>query len=345
MVLKLDNWKDIKNIDSAEKLHQQNERTREQDRSLDKRLQYAFANFRKTKAPEQGRPAGTDRAANAKLPDDQTKLAKPLPEIKHATQPKHIQRQVQVAQTSAEGRRGVEQNFKLQPSAVYQPPFDPVAAQKNVPQTTQASQFVVATPGPSLAHLLKSTLAAPPKAEAGDKKGRGEAEAQTPDLAKPVLTARVQAPIASDAGGKLADATGRQSDGEVGKKKSEKGQSKEAAGGTSSTQHAGRSTQHEGGLGAASGGVAGDGGEPDWIIDREPLVRAFNPSTKLQVEEARVQESAFKFKKYVLKPRADEVLARAAHVSEEVGKFLEGLEDQINKNIPAQNPYGSGVRG
>lgn len=326
----LDNWKKIDTIGTPEQTHRQNEKAREQDRGLDKRLRHAFENFRTPKANPDKSPIKTDQPSKPQQPDGQTKLAKHLPEVPKPVPPTHTHL---ATKPSAESP-------KVHVSHVYQPPSDPSAtAIKNMPQTIAESRFVVDTPKPNnLANLLKSIPPTPPKTEDGKQQAKANPNTEIFQQAKEAP--KVQAPVTPDAGGKLASAA--KHDSEVGKKKGgEKKEGTERGEGKGSLAASRSGSADSGGrLEAAAGGVAGGAGEPEWIIDREPLVHAFNPSTKLEEDELRVLESASKFKKYVLQPRAAEVLARAVHVSEEVGRFLE----QIKENIPPRNSYGV-VRG
>ncbi|MBI4125522.1 MAG: hypothetical protein HY466_06320, partial [Deltaproteobacteria bacterium] len=260
---------DIRETGSAEKVHKQNNDLREKNRTLDERVRHAFDDFRETKVPPKKTPAGKDGPSEPRRTKGQATAPKHLPNAREAEQAKQIPRQAQVAQTSAENKKGVERGDKLPASHVYQQPSDPsAAARKNMPEAQQASRFVVETRGPNLAHLLKSTPPTPPKTEDGKEQAkRGQTEIA--NQAKETVGPKVQAPVTPDAGGRLADAT----KSEVGKKKegekkegTERGEGKGALAATRSG-----SAGSGGRLEAASSGVASGSGEQVWIGDLEPL--------------------------------------------------------------------------
>lgn len=345
MALKLDNWKDLNQIGSAEKVHRQNEQVREQGKSLDNKLRQAYENYRtkgkthlKTSSPssspaEKGIGKGEGVLSQPKGPtsSSQTDVAKTPTQSTEATR------------VGSELAKKVETKVNPQPT-VYRSATATSSGVANTPQARAASQFVIGTNNPSLANLvLKGNTPPTPPSAKDAKQTQPSHLSDVIQQAQQGVAPKVQAPIASDAGGKLADATHRQADSEVGKKKGEKrsesGDRAEGKGGGLATSRS-RASGEGGRLEAASSGVASDSGEPVWIADLAPIGYTVNPASTLDNNRDEVRERAEKFRKYVEQPKFAEVMARGVKISQ----ALDELFDQVKKNIPPKNSYGV-VRG
>lgn len=334
MVVKLDNWKDINQVGSAEKVHRQNVEVREQGKTLDEKLRHAYENYRgkKKASPTES------RKGKGEVKQPQPKAASLTTQTKSTQTVTH---QTPAPQAGSEPVKKTPTTLDPQPN-VYRTPTSAPSNTTNNPQVRAASQFVIGNDKPGLANLLLrgNTPPTPPSVKE-TKQFQPSHLSDVVQQAQQSVAPKVQAPVASDAGGKLADATHRQTDGEVGKKKKEGKETKSSEGrGKAVAAQNSRLMPDDSRLEAASSGVASDSGEPVWIADLASIGYTVNPASKLDENRDAVRERAEKFRKYVERPKVAEVMARGVELS----AALDELFDQVKKNIPPKNSYGV-VRG
>lgn len=339
MPVKLDNWKDINRTEPAEKVHRQNVEVREQGRTLDEKLRHAYENYQGKKKTD----LKTSSPSSFPIEKGRGKSEGAQPQPKGASLATQNHNTQTVTQQAATTKNGSELTKKAgttldpQPN-VYRTPTHASSIVNN-PQVRAASQFVIGNDKPGLANLLLrgNTPPTPPSVKE-TKQSQPSHLSDVVQQAQQSVAPKVQAPVASDAGGKLADAT----DGEVGKKKGEKrsesGDRAEGKGGGLATSRS-RASGEGGRLEAASSGVASGSGEPEWVADLKPLGYTVNLDSELKKIET-VRRRADWYRKYVEQPKVAAVMARGVELS----AALDELFDQVKKNIPPKNSYGV-VRG